>query len=140
MPDRPSRALARRVAHCVPTLPLAHQLRQAEVGDLHPALLVEQDVLRLDVAVDDAVVVGVLQGLADLRHDGQGLARRELAGVQQPPQVHAVDEFHEEVVEGARDGGRGLGLRRDWPSPGVTSDSAGHCPPPPLTTSVWPKS
>ena len=51
----------------------AHQLRQAEVGDLHPALLVEQDVFGLDVAVDHAVVVGVLQGLADLRHDGQGL-------------------------------------------------------------------
>ena len=51
----------------------ADQLGQAEVGDLHPALLVQQDVLRLDVAVDDAVVVGVLEGLADLRHDGQGL-------------------------------------------------------------------
>ncbi len=51
--------------------------------------------------MDHAVIVGVLQGLADLRHDGQGLFGRELAGVQQPPQVHAVDELHEEVVETA---------------------------------------
>ena len=77
----------------------AHQLRDAEVGDLHPALLVEQDVFRLDVAVDHAVVVGVLQGVANLRHDGQGFLGCELARVQQPPQVHAVDELHEEVVE-----------------------------------------
>ena len=56
----------------------AHQLRDAEVGDLDPALLVQQHVLRLDVTVDHALVVGVLQGLADLRHDGQGLFRRNL--------------------------------------------------------------
>ena len=61
--------------------------------------LSKQHVLRLDVAVDHAVVVGVLQGVADLRDDGQGFLRRELARVQQPPQVHPVDKLHEEVVE-----------------------------------------
>ena len=79
----------------------AHQLRDAEVGDLDPALLVQQDVLRLDVAVDHAMVVGVLQGLADLRDDGQGLLGRQLAGVQQLAEVQAVDELHEEVVQTA---------------------------------------
>ena len=76
-----------------------HQLRDAEVGDLDPALLVEQHVLRLDVAMDHAVVVGVLQGVADLRHDGQGFFGRELARIQQPAEVQAVDELHEEVIQ-----------------------------------------
>ena len=83
---------------------LARQLGQAEVGDLHAAALVEQDVFRLDVAVDDAFVVGELQGLADLRHDRQRLLRRQLAGLHQLPQIHAVDVLHEEVVQ-----------RRGWP-------------------------
>ena len=52
-------------------------LGDAEVGDLHPALLVEQDVLRLDVAVDDAFVVRELERLADLRDDRQRLARAQ---------------------------------------------------------------
>ena len=112
------------VAHGPCGLAWPHQLRQAEVGDLHPALLVQQDVLRLDVAVDHAVVVGVLQRLADLRHDGQGFLGRELAGVQQPAQVHAVDELHEEVVE------RALSPWRPLPRLLAT------CP----AAAVWPKS
>ena len=55
---------------------LAEQLGQPEVGDLHPAPLVDEDVLRLDVAMDDPLVVGELQGIANLRHDGQGLLGR----------------------------------------------------------------
>ena len=53
----------------------ANKLGDAKVGDLHPALLVEQDVLRLDVAVDDALLVRELQRLANLRHNGQRLLR-----------------------------------------------------------------
>src|SRR3712207_7415259 len=39
-------------------------LRQPEVGDFHPPLAVEQDVLRLDVAVDDPLLVRELQRVA----------------------------------------------------------------------------
>ena len=46
--------------------------RQAEVGDLDLALARQQDVLRLDVAVDDAQFAGALQGGGDLPHDAQG--------------------------------------------------------------------
>ena len=58
----------------------AQELCQPEVGDLHAAAAVEQDVLRLDVAVHDSLVMGVLQGVAYLPHDlpvrrpGSGLA------------------------------------------------------------------
>ncbi len=78
---------------------LAHQLGDAEVGDLHLAAPVEQDVLGLDVSMDDAHVVGILQGVADLRDDGQRLRGRQLAVVQQTAEVYPVDELHEEVVE-----------------------------------------
>jgi hypothetical protein len=49
--------------------------------------------------VDDALVVRELQRVANLRHDGQRLARRNASGVQQLPQVHAVHEFHEEIKQ-----------------------------------------
>ena len=35
--------------------------RQTEIGDLHRTVAVDEDVLRLDVAVDDAVEVQVSQ-------------------------------------------------------------------------------
>ena len=44
-------------------------LSQAEVGDLHAALFVQQHVLGLDVTVHHAFVVCVLEGFADLRDD-----------------------------------------------------------------------
>ena len=78
---------------------LAEQLGQTEVGDFHPAALVEQDVLRFDVAVDDAFFVSELQGVADLRDDLQGLGRLELAGPQCLADVDAVHELHDEIID-----------------------------------------
>ena len=40
-------------------------LGQAEVGDVGLALLVEQDIGRLQVAVEDAALVGVMDRLGD---------------------------------------------------------------------------
>ena len=76
---------------------LAQDLRQPEVGNLHPALAVHQHVLRFDVAMDDALVVGILQCVADLRHDLQCLARREPLSVLQLAQIHAINKLHDEV-------------------------------------------
>ena len=50
---------------------------EAEVGDLDPAVLGDQDVLRLDVAMDVAGAVRGGQGLQDGIDDGQGLGRRQ---------------------------------------------------------------
>jgi hypothetical protein len=50
-------------------------LCDAEVRDLHATGFVEEQVLRLDVAMHDAVFMDVLQGLADRRDDGEGLLR-----------------------------------------------------------------
>ncbi len=81
---------------------VGRQLGQAEIGDLHPPPFVEKDIFRLDVAVDDALVVSKLQGLANLRHDGKGLRRSELTGLHELPQIDAVDVLHEKEVKLAR--------------------------------------
>ena len=49
--------------------------------------------------MDDALVMRILKRFTDLRHDGQRLARLQLAVRQQVPQRHAVDELHQEVVK-----------------------------------------
>ena len=54
---------------------------------------IDQDVLRLDVPVDDAEVVAVLEGAEQLRHDGAGLALGE---------GHDAGEEVEELPVGAQ--------------------------------------
>ncbi len=114
----------------------AHELGQPEIGDLHPAALIQQDILRLDVAMDHAGIVGVLQGVADLRHDRQGLVGSELARIQQTPQTQTVDELHEEVVQAALTPGPSPGRRGEQaaltpgPSPGRRGEQAALTPDP----------
>ena len=78
------------------------QLGQTEVGDLHMAGAVEEDVVGLDVAVDHALVVGVLERVANLGHHAERLGGCELAGFLRLAEVHAVHVFHDEVKEIAR--------------------------------------
>ena len=85
---------------------VAEHLGDAEVGDFDAARFVEKEVFGLDVAVDYAVLVRVLQRLADGWNDGQRLLGREAAGAHRLPEIHAVHELHEEEVEwGMDDGG-----------------------------------
>ena len=46
----------------------------------------QEDVLRFDVPLDDALVMGELEGLTDLRHDLHGLVRVQLPFALQPGQ------------------------------------------------------
>ena len=80
----------------------AQQFGHAEVGDLHLALLVQQNIFRLDVPVDDPLAVRVLQRVANLRHDGQNLPGGQTVGLQHLPQTHAVHKLHQEVIKLAR--------------------------------------
>ena len=50
---------------------------QAEVGDAQPAVLAEQEVGGLDVAVDEAPAVGVVEAAGRLEADQQRLRRRQ---------------------------------------------------------------
>ena len=74
-----------------------HHLGQPEVGDLHAALRIDEDVFRFDIAVDDAAVVGELERLADLRDDGQRLLWAEVPAALELPQVGAVHELHHQI-------------------------------------------
>ena len=77
----------------------AKDFGESEIRDLHTPLAVDQDVLRLDIAMHNPFIMGVLKGIADLRHNRQHLARRQLGVRQQLPKIGAIDELHDEVIE-----------------------------------------
>ncbi len=71
---------------------------EPEVGDLHLAVVAEQDVLRLDVAVDDPRVVGRRESLEDRFDDLDGFGGGQpLAAADELPQGLASHELHHEV-------------------------------------------
>ena len=84
-----------------PTIIPNNNLRQTKIRHLHAATAVQQNILRLDVAVDDALVVRELQRVADLRHDGQRLAGGNAFLRQQLAERDAVHKFHEQIVKSA---------------------------------------
>ncbi|GEC08124.1 hypothetical protein SSP24_57790 [Streptomyces spinoverrucosus] len=70
----------------------------AEVHHLHGAVVRDDDVRRLDVAVHDAVLVRVGERLQDAGDDDQGLLRAGRLGVvQQIADGAALDQLHHDV-------------------------------------------
>ena len=105
-------------------LRIAEAARQAEVGHLNFAFAGQQNVFRLDVAVDDSGLGGPLQGGGRLSHDAQGEEqfRRPFFG-DELAEIAALDVFEGHVGEavdvadgvdlndvGVVDLGDGLGL------------------------------
>ncbi|HQN07898.1 MAG TPA: hypothetical protein PK569_10005 [Thermoanaerobaculia bacterium] len=71
------------------------RLRDAEVGEVRPAVRVEDDVLRLDVAVDDAAFVAVGEGVEERDGEARRLRLGEGAGAAKPHGERLpVDELH----------------------------------------------
>jgi hypothetical protein len=82
----PERLLRRHVLRCAGDHPgLGHvgggfdHLGDAEVGEIHTARIVEQDVLRLHIAVDDPGAVGVVESLGHILEDARAFARSQSA-------------------------------------------------------------
>jgi hypothetical protein len=71
-------------------------LGQAEVEDLDLALGRELDVGGLQIAVDDALVVGFLEGLGDLLRDLEGLVEGDSTARETLLEVLALDELEGE--------------------------------------------
>ena len=82
-------------------LGLALETRQAEIAELGRAALVDQDVVRFDVAVQDAPLVRVRQGFGDGHADAHHLRLRQTAGTDQRLGTRALDKFHGEEVDAA---------------------------------------
>ena len=87
----------------IPAADFRGELGDAEVHQLHhvatAGLLDQEDVVRLEVAVDDAAIVRRLQRAAALQQDGAGaLKRHGPPRFQESLQRHAVQELHHEVV------------------------------------------
>ncbi len=75
---------------------LAPGERDAEVGQ-HGAPVVEEHVVRLDVAVDHALAVGVVEPFRDLARDPDRIADRELGLALEPfPERFALHVGHDE--------------------------------------------
>ena len=74
-----------------------HRPRDPKIGDQRVAILGQQQVLGLDVAVHDPVVVSVLERLGRFPRDPKRVLHPELPLPPQPvPQRLALDEWHGE--------------------------------------------
>ena len=75
----------------------ARRLRQAEVEHLHDAVGRDLDVGRLQIAMDDALLVRRFERVGDLPRDGQRLADRRCGPVAMPiGERVAVDELEDQ--------------------------------------------
>ena len=71
---------------------------EAEVDELDGVIRADHDVLRLEVAVDDAVMVDVVEGLQDFAGDVHGALGRELGFLgENIAEQAAVDPLHDHV-------------------------------------------
>ena len=71
-------------------------LRQPEVQHLDSAVVAHLDVRRLEIAMDDALLVRRLERLGDLVGDWQRLVERNRATRDALRQIVALDQFHHE--------------------------------------------
>ena len=100
---------------------LVEKAGQPEIQDLRLALLVDHDVLRLEIAVDDAQAVGLGQPVADLAGVGKGLRRGQVADLaDEALEVLALDVFHGDV------GDAGLFVEVEHPGDVPVDDLAGQ--------------
>lgn len=81
---------------------VGHFAGETHVGELGDMLAGEHDIFGLDVAVDEAAFVGVVEGFGDLGDDFEGFFFGEgLSGGEFVVDGAAFDELHDEVVEAA---------------------------------------
>ena len=72
-------------------------LGQSEVGQKNPVLAVDEDIRRLDVAVDDAGPVGMIQRLGQRGDPFNGLPNARAAGRKLVGQISTLDQGGDQV-------------------------------------------
>ena len=143
---------ARRPAACRPR-PVLHvglaglaaldlQLREAEVEDLDPPVLRQEQVLRLQVPVDDPLLVRRGESLRDLDGVVDRLADRERPGEQARPQRLALEQLRDDVrrvvVRPEVVDRRDVGVVEDARPPALPARNASAGPDPVRTTPAAP--
>ena len=83
---------------CVASWLAVKPLGQSEVGDVRLALLVHQHVCRLQVAVQDAALMGVMHGLSHSRDQPGGSARIAGEFLEPPVEAGPVHQLHAEEM------------------------------------------
>ncbi len=73
------------------------QPRQPEIGQVGRRLLVQHDVRRLDVTVEHAASVRVIERFAYRRQDGEDVIDWQFAIVQEVLERATLDQFHDDV-------------------------------------------
>ena len=100
----PLRLLGRNIVHRADGLAAAlladiFQRGDTEIRHLDHVVIRDHDVLRLDVAVNDAVRMRVLERFCDLRGIAQRLLRAEHAALREALlERHALDELHDDIL------------------------------------------
>ena len=79
-----------------------HLLGEAEVEQVRFTLDADEDVGRLEIAVDHTTPMGGADGITDLAEDLQGLNHGQFAAFDVFVQGPAVDAIHDEIVVSAR--------------------------------------
>jgi hypothetical protein len=74
----------------------SHRLRQPEVEHLHRAVLADFDIRRLEVAMDDALLVRHLKRVRDLARDDERLVERNRSLRNALRERRPLDELHHE--------------------------------------------
>ena len=78
-------------------------LRQTEIGDLDVTFVVQKHIFRLQVPVDDAVLMQAAEGLHKLGRVEHGTSLRELLVLAQVvEQLATIEEVHHKVELGGR--------------------------------------
>ena len=75
----------------------ARQLGEAEVEDLDPAVVRDEDVVGLEIAVDDPLVVSSGKAVSDLERVVEGLADGKRSALEAGPQGVAFEQLRDDV-------------------------------------------
>ena len=78
---------------------LIERLRQPKVEDLHRAVGTDLDIGRLQIAMDNPVLVCRVERIGDLSGDRQGFGKGNRATRDAPGQVLALGQLHDERVK-----------------------------------------
>ena len=86
----------------------------AEIDELGDTVGGDEDVAGGEVAVDDQILVGEFDSVADLQHQVDALGKRRVRRFEPAAQADAINEFHDEIGCAARQFAAVVELRDVW--------------------------